>query len=115
MAHLPLGPHRARRAGDVQANGDLMRKLLAAFSFSALAFAGMAGVTGTAQAADLPGYMAAGYGHGPIHACAPREHVELFNDRGTPTVAGRTPYYTCVTGEVLLPGEIPPPPEYCCH
>ena len=47
--------------------------------------------------------------------CPPREpHVILFDEHGVPTVAGRTPYYTCVTGTVLLPGDIPPPPEYCC-
>jgi hypothetical protein len=97
-------------------NGDLMRQLLAAIFLSALAVAAMLGAIGTSHAADLPGgYMPAGYHGKPVYACAPREKVELFDEHGTPTVVGRTPYFTCVTGTVLIPGEIPPPPEYCCH
>ena len=50
--------------------------------------------------------------------CGPlQEHAKLFerkNRRWVPTVPARTPYYYCVTGETLVPGEIPPPPEYCC-
>jgi hypothetical protein len=49
-----------------------------------------------------------------VGACAPREVVILYDERGRPTVPARTPYYYCVTGTTLLPGEIPPPPEYCC-
>ena len=44
----------------------------------------------------------------------PREVVILYDKEGRPTVPARTPYFTCVTGTTLLPGEIPPPPEYCC-
>jgi hypothetical protein len=56
-----------------------------------------------------------------VNACGqPQEEVILFQDNGLfehgyPTVVARTPYFTCVTGTVLLPGDIPPPPEYCCH
>ena len=72
----------------------------------------MAGAIGPAGAADLPG----SYGGGSVSACGePREVVELFDKRGFPTAPGRTPYFTCVTGTVLIPGDIPPPPEYCCH
>jgi hypothetical protein len=49
-----------------------------------------------------------------IAACAPQEVVILYDKHGRPTVPARTPYYYCVTGTTLLPGEIPPPPEYCC-
>lgn len=91
-------------------NGELMRQLAAAIFLSALAIAAMMGAIGSAGAADLPGG-----GQTTLDACGPpREEVILFDANGTPTVPGRTPYFTCVTGTVLLPGEIPPPPEYCC-
>jgi hypothetical protein len=97
-------------------NGAIMRQVLAAVFLSALAIAAMMGLIGSAGAADLPesGQM--------INACGqPQEEVILFHRdgfidfHGHPTVPARTPYFTCVTGLVLLPGEIPPPPEYCCH
>jgi hypothetical protein len=103
-------------------NGEFMRQLLAALLLSAVAIAAMMGIIGPAGAADLPGY-AGGERYGT--ACAPREEVVLFDKRylppsnflalaEIPTVPARTPYFTCVTGTVLLPGDIPPPPEYCC-
>lgn len=93
-------------------NGELMRQLAAAIFLSALAIAAMAGAIGPAGAADLPGYSNGG---GRGYAChPPRETVILFDEYGVPTVPGRTPYFTCVTGTVLLRGQIPPPPEYCC-
>ena len=89
-----------------------MRQLGAAIFLSALAIAAMVGAIGPSHAADLP----EGYGHGKSMACgAPRETVDLFDFRGTPTPPARTPYFTCITGTVLIPGTIPPPPEYCCH
>ena len=89
-------------------NGDLMRQLAFAIFLSALAIAAMIGVIDQAGAADLPGL------HGDtVSACPAREQVKLFK-KGVPTVPGRTPYFTCVTGTVLIPGDIPPPPEYCC-
>ena len=92
-------------------NGELMRQLAAAIFLSALAIAAMVGAIGPSRAADLPG----SYG-GALSACGPaKEDVELFDKRGVATPPGRTPYFTCVTGTVLLPGDIPPPPEYCCH
>ncbi len=42
------------------------------------------------------------------------EDVVLFDGKGRPTIPARTPFFYCVTGETLLPGQIPPPPEYCC-
>ena len=45
---------------------------------------------------------------------APPEIVILFDEEGVPTVPARTPYFYCVTNTTLLPGDIPPPPEYCC-
>ena len=92
-------------------NGVLMRQLAAALLLSALAIAAMIGVIGPAGAADMP---ISADGGAVVDACAPKEEVILFDWRGTPTVPARTPYFTCVTGTVLLPGQIPPPPEYCC-
>ena len=92
-------------------NGEIMRQLAAAIFLSALAIAAMMGVIGSAGAADLPDSMSGG---AIIDACAPQEDVILFDKYGTPTVPARTPYFTCVTGTVLIPGDIPPPPEYCC-
>ena len=92
-------------------NGELMRQLATAIFLSALAIAAMMGALGPAGAADLPG----SNGGPPINACGgPQETVILFDEWGVPTHPGRTPYFTCVTGLVLLPGQIPPPPEYCC-
>jgi hypothetical protein len=93
-------------------NGVLMRQLAAAIFLSALAIAAMMGAIGTAGAADLP--ESARGGRAVVDACAAKEDVILFDKHGFPTVPGRTPYFTCVTGTVLLPGQIPPPPEYCC-
>ncbi len=94
-------------------NGELMRQLVAAIFLSALAIAAMAGAIGPTHAADLPAMQAAGR---HVSACGgPREDVILFDKDGHATVPGRTLYFTCVTGTVLIPGDIPPPPEYCCH
>ena len=89
-------------------NGEVMRQLAAAIFLSALAIAAMMGAIGPSGAADLP------EGGASANACAPKEEVILFDEDGFPTVPARTPYFTCVTGTTLLPGEIPPPPEYCC-
>lgn len=92
-------------------NGELMRQLFAAIALSALAIAAMVGAIGPSRAADMP----EGAGRGGVAACGqPQEEVILFDEWGRPTVPGRTPYFTCVTGTVLVPGDIPPPPEYCC-
>jgi hypothetical protein len=87
-----------------------MRQLAAAIFLSALAIAAMMGAIGPAGAADLP----AGDGRAVVDACAPKEDVILWEKLGTPTRPARTPYFTCITGKVLIPGDIPPPPEYCC-
>ena len=96
-----------------------MRELAAAIALSILAIAATLGMIGPAGAADMP---PSGPGNGPggAYACAPSEEVDLFTKQGKliafhiPTVPARTPYYTCITGQVLKPGDIPPPPEYCC-
>jgi hypothetical protein len=97
-------------------DGVLMRQLAAAIILSALAIAAIAGAIGPAAAADLsPGLYPLPARSG-AYACPPKEEaVILFDEEGKPTVPARTPYFTCVTNTVLLPGEIPPPPEYCCH
>ncbi len=93
-------------------NGELMRQLAAAIFLSALAIAAMVGAIGPTHAADLPGM----YDGGRVSACGkPYEDVVLFDKYGQPTAPARTPYFTCITGTVLIPGDIPPPPEYCCH
>ena len=90
---------------------DLARQLGVAVALSAAAVAAMSAAAGRAGAADLtiePQQVI-------VQACpGPREIVILYDKDGRPTVPGRTPYYHCVTGTTLLPGEIPPPPEYCC-
>ncbi len=92
--------------------GVLARQLAVAVALSALAIAAMVAAAGRAGAADLtvlPDDRVA------VQACpGPKEIVVLYDDEGRPTVPARTPYYYCVTGTTLLPGEIPPPPEYCC-
>jgi hypothetical protein len=82
---------------------------LQALSLAVAAATGTA--AGAAQAADLTVPVEP---RRVIAACAPQEVVILYDERGRPTVPARTPYYYCVTGTTLLPGEIPPPPEYCC-
>ena len=70
---------------------------------------------GGAWAADVPAnYQIEEQPRAPRVCGAPEETVILFEWDGVPTVPGRTPYFYCVTNETLLPGEIPPPPEYCC-
>ena len=94
-------------------DGILMRQFLAAIVLSALAVAAMIGAIGPAGAADLtvvPEQRVV-----IVQACpGPQETVILYDEYGRPTVPARTPYYYCVTGTTLLPGDIPTPPEYCC-
>ncbi|HEX2255581.1 MAG TPA: hypothetical protein VHG92_02565 [Afifellaceae bacterium] len=53
----------------------------------------------------------------PIYAVCgiPVDRVILFDRYGRPTVPARTPMFYCLTGHTLLPGQVPPPPEYCCR
>ena len=92
---------------------DLTRQVITTAVLSAFAIAALIAGAGSAGAADMP---EGGQSHGQAvyGQCAPKETVILFDENGWPTVVGRTPYYTCVTGSTLLPGQIPPPPEYCC-
>jgi hypothetical protein len=92
-----------------------MRKSSSNFYAAALLSLAPAMLSGTAaRAADLPETQR--QVRGPVvAACGAREIVILFDERGYPTIPARTPYFYCVTGTVLLPGDIPPPPEYCCH
>ena len=95
---------------------DLARQLIAAALLSAAAVAAMFAAAGKAGAADMSGYYGGAPSGGPvIAACGPQETVVLFNKKGVPTAPARTPYFYCLTGTTLLPGDIPPPPEYCCH
>ena len=64
-----------------------------------------------AGAADMPGY-----DRPATNICGQDvDDVVLFDEKGRPTIPARTPFFYCVTGETLLPGQIPPPPEYCCR
>ena len=85
----------------------LARELVAAAILSAAAVIAL--FAGGAKAADLDVLPPA------VAACGPQEIVILFDEHDKPTVPARTPYFYCVTGTTLLPGEIPPPREYCCH
>ena len=89
---------------------DLTRQLVAAAALSAMAVGAMIAGTGQAGAADLGVYPQQ---RDVIAACPPGEVVVIFID-GRATIPARTPYFTCLTGTTLLPGTIPPPPEYCC-
>ncbi len=69
---------------------------------------------GSAGAADLS--VGDGQQDRKIYVCGKRvDQIILFDEYGQPTVPARTPMYYCITGETLLPGDIPPPPEYCCR
>jgi hypothetical protein len=69
---------------------------------------------GSAGAADLS--VGDGQQDRRIYVCGHRvDQIILYDEYGQPTVPARTPMYYCITGETLLPGDIPPPPEYCCH
>jgi hypothetical protein len=64
-----------------------------------------------AVAADMPGASS----QPATKICGQNvDDVVLFDEKGRPTIPARTPFFYCVTGETLLPGQIPPPPEYCC-
>lgn len=90
---------------------DLSRRAVSAALSSALAGLAMASAAGQAGAADLTIVPE----RTVLQACpGPREVVILYDEEGRPTIPGRTEYYYCVTGTVLRPGDIPPPPEYCC-
>jgi hypothetical protein len=91
-----------------ETTGVAMRRVLMAGACSAM----LAVVAfGPASAADLSVPL-----ERPVVAVCPppQEVVILYDKDGRPTVPGRTEYYFCVTGTVLRPGDIPPPPEYCC-
>lgn len=72
----------------------------------------------TAGAADLtPGVIYDDRHLPPAYTICevPTGPVILFDRYGRPTVPARTPMFYCLTGHTLTPGEIPPPPEYCCR
>lgn len=101
-----------------------MRSLHLARRLSAGALAILAGAgfalapLAAASAADLPpGLYPEKRFVAPVYSvCAlPTGPVILFDRYGRPTVPARTPMFFCLTGHTLLPGEVPPPPEYCCR
>jgi hypothetical protein len=91
---------------------SVVRQGLGAAMISAIAIGGVLAAAGAVKAADLSVYPPEP--RSIVAACPPGETVILFDEKGRPTVPARTPYFYCVTGTVLLPGDIPPPPEYCC-
>ena len=90
----------------------LARRLSAATALSAIAVVVTFAAIGSAGAADLT--VRVEPRRVVVAVCGPQEIVILYDEHGIPTVPARTPYYYCVTGTTLLPGDIPPPPEYCC-
>ena len=94
----------------VKNTSELNRRVLSAITVSACLAAASVAMVGNAGAADLT------VEERPVVAACPgpQEVVILYDKEGRPTVPGRTEYYYCVTGTVLRPGDIPPPPEYCC-
>ena len=91
-----------------RATWDLVPQAAVAAALSAIAVGAMVGNAGAADLTVPPPRVI-------VEACPPPEVVILSDKDGRPTVPARTPYYYCVTGTTLLPGEIPPPPEYCCR
>lgn len=89
---------------------DATNRIRTGAALAAVALAGLASSGGPSAAADLT------LPERPVVAACPppQEVVILYDKEGRPTVPGRTEYYFCVTGTVLRPGDIPPPPEYCC-
>ncbi|WP_128291389.1 hypothetical protein [Afifella aestuarii] len=93
------------------------RQMLAVAALSAAAIGMLAASVSAARAADLDvGYYPPVNPQPQVVVCPiGGETVKLFDKERRPTVPARTPYFYCATGETLLPGEIPPPPEYCCY
>ena len=90
-----------------------MRRTAAMAAIGGIVAGTMLGGIDLAVAADMPG---AGNGQPVTKICGQNvEDVVLFDEKGRPTIPARTPFFYCVTGETLLPGQIPPPPEYCCR
>ena len=96
---------------------EIAARLTAVAVLSAGAVAFTLAASGPAAAADISvGDVV--YEDQPVrvHACGQDvSQIVLFDRKKRPTVVARTPFYTCVTSETLLKGEIPPPPEYCCR
>ena len=88
-----------------------MRRTASMAAIAGLVAGTMLSGTDLAGAADMPG----ADGRRVTNICGQNvEDVVLFDARNRPTIPARTPFFYCVTGETLLPGQIPPPPEYCC-
>lgn len=87
-----------------------MRRAAAMTAIGGLVAGTMLSSIDLAVAADMPGDAK------PVkYICGQNvDDVVLFDAIGRPTIPARTPFFYCVTGETLKPGQIPPPPEYCC-
>jgi len=89
-----------------------MRRTAAAAAIAGLVAGAVLSGASLANAADMPGTD----GRQAMNICGQNaDDVVLFDEKGRPTIPARTPFFYCVTGETLLPGQIPPPPEYCCR
>ena len=88
-----------------------MRRTASMAAIAGLAAGTMLSSVDLAGAADMPG----ADGKQVTNICGQNvDDIVLFDERNRPTIPARTPFFYCVTGETLLPGQIPPPPEYCC-
>jgi len=95
------------------------RQIVAVAALSAAAIGILAAGVSASRAADLlpgPGYTYEP-APAPVRVVCPigGQAVTFFGRDRRPTVPARTPYFYCATGETFLPGDIPPPPEYCCQ
>ncbi len=88
-----------------------MRRTAAMAAIGGLVAGTMLSGANLAVAADMPGASS----QPAAKICGQNvDDIVLFDAKGRPTIPARTPFFYCVTGETLLPGQIPPPPEYCC-
>ncbi len=95
---------------------EAFRKSAAVIVLSGGVMAFMLAAAGQAPAADLSSGDIVVDDNQPSYVCGQDvSNINLFDAEGRPTIPGRTEFFFCITGETLKSGDIPPPPEYCCH
>ncbi|WP_156953222.1 hypothetical protein [Afifella pfennigii] len=97
-------------------NWRAARQMVAVVALSAAAIGILAAGVSASRAADLYVPQQEVYRPAPAPVACPigGQTVTFYDRQGHPTAPARTPYFYCATGETFLPGDIPPPPEYCC-
>ncbi|MHA1189642.1 MAG: hypothetical protein ACTSSQ_04175 [Alphaproteobacteria bacterium] len=95
---------------------ELFRKSAAVVVLSGGVMAFMLAAAGQAPAADLSSGDVVYDDNQPNFVCGQdMSKIVLFDAEGRPTIPARTEMFACITGVTLISGDIPPPPEYCCH